>query len=100
MHAAGFIRQHMRQEQALIDLKAVFVLLRKRILSGQQFIIGKKARQRRRGVTHQIFDALEFRQIAGDAAINRLRISAEKFPARRAVALEDRGGGGGLRLGP
>ena len=98
MHAARRMREDMRQQQALIDLDAVLVALLQAVLARQLRRRRHQARHHRRGIADQMLDAHEFREIIGQAAIDRFGMGGEKFFARRAVALEDRGGGRGLRL--
>ena len=94
MRAAGALRQHMGQQQALIDLGAVLVALRQAVLAADLRRIGHEAGHDGGGIADQILDALEFRETVGQAAVDRLDVSCREISAAR------RGRAAGSRLRP
>ena len=78
----ALVRQHMRQEDALIDLVAFFVLERERRFGGQFLFAGDEAGHELGGIEHQSLDADEIRPFVGELAVERLGVRGEELLAQ------------------
>src|SRR5690349_21802996 len=97
MPASGWVRQHVRQEQALIDLDAFLVLERQWGL-GRQFLFARqKSRYELGAVEDQLLDAHEILPAVGELAVQRLGVGGQELIAQVPLPRVDHLDG--LRLG-
>ena len=92
MLARCLVGQHMRQEDALIDLVALFVLERERRFGGQFLFTGDEARHEFGGIEHQLLGADEFRPVAGQFTVDGFNVSSEVALPLLACAIMDHSG--------
>ena len=99
MRAAPLVREDVGEKETLVDLGTILVLLPQRILLRKARVIRHQARQDRRGVAHEIFNAFKSCKIIGETPIDGLHMPGEKLRARCSVAFQNRRSslGSGLR---
>ena len=89
MRTAPLVCEDLGEKETLVDLGTILVLLPQCILLRKARVIRDQARQHRRGVAHQIFNALEGCKIIGETPIDGLHMPGEKLRARRSVAFQN-----------
>src|SRR5579871_347773 len=90
MPARCFLREHMSEQNALIDFDAVLVALQVLAFGGDLFGRRRQAGHRGGGGEHQIFQADEARTPLRQLIVERRRMRAQKALARRARGSENR----------
>src|SRR5689334_9509501 len=100
MPAGLGIGEDARDEKALVDLDALFVLERDGALGSDRGQGGNKTGDKRSGLVRKVLDADEAREIAGQPAIKPGSMGGQEPLARCPVALDDDRGGVALGLAP
>jgi hypothetical protein len=86
MPAGRLICQHVRQEQALVDLDALLVLERQRCF-GRQFLVGgQKSRHELGAVENELLDAHEILAVVGKLAVQRFGVGCQELIAQVSLA--------------
>ena len=85
-------REHMREEQALVDLDAVLVALRMSRVGADLLLRRDQPRNERRRGVDELVDAAESRAALGQAVVNLFDMRGEERFARRAPVRHERVG--------